>query len=105
MDGILSVVISGDGPYRALDREALGMSVARQLRATLGLPGALATYAITEKHATLVPAPGLQRPATQLPLGGLYLAGDAADSAYPSTIEGSVRSGLEAARAIGACRD
>ena len=103
MDGILSVVISGDGPYRALDREALGMSVARQLHATLRLPQPLATYAITEKHATIVPAPGLQRPGTRLPLPGLHLAGDAADSAYPSTIEGSVRSGLEAARAIGAC--
>jgi monoamine oxidase len=30
---------------------------------------------------------------------GLYLAGDVAASPFPSTLEGSVRSGLDAARA------
>jgi len=101
MDGIVSVVISGAGPYRALDRDALGQAVALQLRRALGLPAPLAPFAITEKHATIVPAPGLRRPAAALPVAGLYLAGDAADSPYPSTIEGSVRAGMAAAAAIG----
>jgi squalene-associated FAD-dependent desaturase len=101
MDGIVSVVISGDGRHRELSREALGAAIARQLSATLGLPAPLAHYAITEKHATIVPGPGLQRPGTALPVAGLYLAGDAADSTYPSTIEGSVRAGMNAAKAIG----
>jgi squalene-associated FAD-dependent desaturase len=100
MDGILSVVISGEGPYRALDRDALGSSVARQLRACLRLPAPLACYAITEKHATIVPQPHLRRPDAKLPLPGLYLAGDAADCPYPSTIEGSVLTGMAAARAL-----
>jgi len=101
MDGIVSVIISGEGPYRSLERNALGDAVAKQLRAALGLPAPLAHYAITEKHATIVPAPGLLRPAAVLPVAGIYLAGDSADSPYPSTIEGSVRSGLAAAAAIG----
>jgi uncharacterized protein with NAD-binding domain and iron-sulfur cluster len=99
----VSVVISGAGPYRDLDRDALGQAVARQLRA-LGLPEPIAHYAIIEKHATIVPAPGLRRPAAVLPVAGLFLAGDAADSPYPSTIEGSVRSGIAAAAAIGGAR-
>ena len=101
MDGIVSVVISGEGPYRALDRDALGQTIALQLRSALGLPAPLGYTAITEKHATIVPAPGLRRPDAVLPVAGLYLAGDAADSPYPSTIEGSVRSGIAAAAAIG----
>jgi squalene-associated FAD-dependent desaturase len=101
LDGILSVVISGDGPYRELNRDALGESVARQLRNALGLPAPQAHYSVIEKHATVVPEPGLKRPHTRLPVAGFYLAGDSADSPYPSTIEGSVRSGLAAANAIG----
>lgn len=101
MDGIISVIISGDGPYRALERTALGESVARQLRTALGLPAPLDHYAMTEKHATIVPAPGLRRPASVLPVAGLYLAADSADSPYPSTLEGSVRAGIAAATAIG----
>jgi uncharacterized protein with NAD-binding domain and iron-sulfur cluster len=95
------VVISGDGPYRELNRDALGESVARQLRNALGLPAPQAHYSVIEKHATVVPEPGLKRPHTRLPVAGFYLAGDSADSPYPSTIEGSVRSGLAAANAIG----
>jgi hydroxysqualene dehydroxylase len=64
------------------------------------LPDPLASRVVEDKRATIVPAPGLQRPPTRLPCDGLFLAGDAADSPYPSTIEGSVRSGLAAARAI-----
>jgi monoamine oxidase len=40
----------------------------------------------------------LRRPQARLPARGLYLAGDSAASPFPSTLEGSVRSGLEAAQ-------
>ncbi|HYB50874.1 MAG TPA: hydroxysqualene dehydroxylase HpnE [Burkholderiaceae bacterium] len=100
LHGILSVVISGSGPHLALSREALGEHVAGQLHAELGLPRPLAHFAIVEKHATLVPAPDLQRPEAALPAPGLFLAADAAQSPYPSTIEGSVRSGLRAAQEL-----
>jgi hypothetical protein len=96
--GVLSVVISADGAHEDLSHDALASCVASQLRDVLGLPMPQATRVIEEKRATIVPAPGLQRPPTVLPLPGLYLAGDSANSPYPSTIEGSVRSGLAAAR-------
>lgn len=98
-DGVMGVVISARGPHTELPREALGTSVVAQLARQLGLGPALGSYVVTEKRAAIVPVPGLQRPATRLPLPGLYLAGDAADSPYPSTIEGSVRSGIAAADA------
>jgi predicted NAD/FAD-dependent oxidoreductase len=97
--GVLSVVISAPGPHETLGHAALEAAVARQLRAALGLPLPLASATIVDKRATIVPSPNLQRPPTQL-LPGLLLAGDASASPYPSTIEGSVRSGLAAARAI-----
>jgi squalene-associated FAD-dependent desaturase len=97
--GVLSVVISAAGAHEDLAHEALAAAVAQQLTAALGLPAPLATATIVDKRATIVPAPNVQRPPTQL-LPGLLLAGDAAASPYPSTIEGSVRSGLAAARAL-----
>jgi len=96
--GVLSVVVSGSGPHRALDREALAAAVADQLAVDLNLPPPLASYVVVEKHATLRARPGLQRPGPELATG-LFLAGDAAESAYPSTIEGSVRAGVTAAQA------
>lgn len=52
---------------------------------------------ITERRATFACTPGLARlPAALAP--GLWLAGDAAQGPYPSTLEGAVRSGIAAAR-------
>jgi squalene-associated FAD-dependent desaturase len=98
-DGVMGVVISARGPHVDLDRDELGAAIAAQLSAQLGLGEPLGTYVITEKRAAVLPRPGLTRPAVRLPAAGLYLAGDAADSPYPSTIEGSVRTGLAAADA------
>lgn len=97
--GVLAVVVSGDGPHVALDRAELGAAAARQLTADLGLPPPIAQFTLVEKRATIQPRPNLQRPPTTLPAAGLFLAGDAADSAYPSTLEGSVRAGMAAAHA------
>ncbi len=97
--GVLAVVISGDGPHLALERDALAGAVARQLSDALALPAPCAHYAIVEKRATIVPRPGLRRPPARLAAEGLFLAGDAADSDYPSTLEGSVRAGIAAAQA------
>ncbi len=98
--GVLAVVISAAGPHLDRSRDAVVGAVARQLSADFGLPAPLAATMLTEKHATIVPAPGLQRPPTRLPAPGLYLAGDSAASPYPSTLEGSVRAGLAAADAV-----
>ncbi len=99
-DGVISVVVSGRGPHQSLGHPELAAAVAAQLMSLFALPKPLASRVVEDKRATIVPAPGLQRPPTQLPCDGLFLAGDAADSPYPSTIEGSVRSGLAAARAL-----
>lgn len=100
LDGILSVVISGSGPHTELSRPALAGHVARQVCGELRLAPPLDQFTIVEKHATLVPGPDLQRPETRLPAAGLFLAADSAASPYPSTIEGSVRAGRNAARAL-----
>ncbi len=98
-DAVLALVISGQGPHLAQPHEAVLRACAQQLTCALGLPQPLAGALIVDKRATVEPTPSLRRPPTALPLPGLYLAADAAHSPYPSTLEGSVRSGLEAARA------
>lgn len=100
--GIVGVVISAAGRALVTESASLVDRVAAQLSSDLGLPTPLAGTVVAEKRATIVPEPGLQRPPTRLPAAGLYLAGDAADGEYPSTLEGSVRSGLAAARALAA---
>jgi squalene-associated FAD-dependent desaturase len=98
--GVLSVVISAAGSALADDSASLAASVDRQLTTDIGLPKPLAAAVIAEKRATIVPSAELKRPPTRLAAASLYLAGDAAQSDYPSTLEGSVRSGFAAARAI-----
>lgn len=99
-DAVFSVVVSTDGRHRALPHAQLAEAVAAQLADELGLPPPQAARVIDEQRATIVPRPGLRRPPAALAAAGLFLAGDSADSEYPSTIEGSVRSGRAAARAL-----
>ena len=106
--GLLAVVISASSAAAALDRNALGAAIAAQLAQVLAVP-ALAhpvwTQVITEKRATFACTPALQRPANDVGLAGLALAGDytATDdpaSNYPATLESAVRSGVAAARLV-----
>jgi hydroxysqualene dehydroxylase len=97
-DGIFSVVIGAPALRHERERDALCVAADRQLASAFGLPASLAQNIVIERRATLLPAVGLQRPPPRLPVQGLYLAGDIADSPFPSTLEGSVRAGLEAAR-------
>ncbi len=97
--GVLSVIVSGRGSHQALTQAALGQAVQQQLADSLQLPAPLGLRVVSEKTATLMPAPALERPATRL-VKGLYLAADSAHSDYPSTLEGSVRAGQAAARAL-----
>jgi squalene-associated FAD-dependent desaturase len=96
--GIISVVIGAPALRFETDRAALCSAAERQLGAEFGLPPSVAQNVVIERRATLLPAVGLRRPAARLAAPGLYLAGDVADSPFPSTLEGSVRAGLEAAR-------
>ncbi len=98
--GVLSVVISAAQSALSAGTKPLEAQIAAQLRTDLGLPAPLASTTVAERRATIVPVPGLKRPPTRLALPSLYLAGDAAAGDYPSTIEGSVRAGVAAARAL-----
>ena len=99
--GLLAVVISGAGPWQALDHQQLGWAVHRQLAPllpALTLPKRIRV--IEEKRATFACTPGLQRPTTATRHPRLWLAGDYVAGEYPATLEGAVRSGVAAAREI-----
>ncbi len=98
--GVLAVVVSGRGAHLDLPREELERRIVAQLQAGLGLGPPSGVVTFVDKHATIVPSPALVRPAMRAGPPGLYLAADSVDSPYPSTIEGSVRSGIRAARAV-----
>jgi len=53
----------------------------------------------TEKRATFRCTPGLQRPPTEI-APGLRAAADYVDGPYPATLEGAVRSALQAAASL-----
>jgi squalene-associated FAD-dependent desaturase len=95
--GIISVVIGAPALRVERDRDALCRAADRQLTAEFGLPPSIAQSVVIERRATLRPDVGLHRPPPRLPVPGLYLAGDIAASPFPSTLEGSVRAGLQAA--------
>ena len=98
--GLLSVVVSASTEASALGHDELVAAISLQLTEALGKPllkQPLWNKVITEKRATFACTPGLQRPSNQTAQAGLWLAGDYTESDYPATIEGAVRSGLQAA--------
>ncbi len=106
--GLMAVVISASGEAASLGQDALSAAVAGQLARALARPecaSPLWTKVITEKRATFACTPGLVRPGNETGLPGLCLAGDYTasndtTSNYPATLEGAVRSGSAAARAM-----
>jgi zeta-carotene desaturase len=66
----------------------------------------LRSLVVKERQATFSPSCEAEdlRPPTSTPVKGLYLAGDWTATGLPATIEGAVRSGYAAARAVGALR-
>ncbi|MES2362268.1 MAG: hydroxysqualene dehydroxylase HpnE [Pseudomonadota bacterium] len=93
--GLLAFVVSiSEG-----DSATLGSQVQAQAAQQLGLDGLQLIQTIVEKRATFACSPGLQRPGRHI-APGLLACGDYIDGPYPATLEGAVRSGLEAARAL-----
>lgn len=91
--GLLAFVVSasvGDGAH-------LTQQVLAQAGQQLGMGQLQAVQTIVEKRATFACTPGLQRPAARI-APGLLACGDYIDGPYPATLEGAVRSGLQAAR-------
>ena len=93
--GLLAFVISASNG----DSATLTQQVLAQAARQLGLNTLQPVQTIVEKRATFACTPGLQRPAAQI-APGLLACGDYIAGPYPATLEGAVRSGLEAARKL-----
>lgn len=91
--GLLAFVVSAS----SVDNAALTQRILAQGARQLGLAGLQAVQTVVEKRATFACLPGLQRPRAQVQ-PGLLACGDYVEGPYPATLEGAVRSGLEAAR-------
>ena len=81
-----------------LDGAALTAAVLRQAQAQLGLT-VQPLRTVIDKRATFACTPGLRRPPMRI-APGLLACGDHIDGPYPATLEGAVRSGLQAAEGL-----
>ena len=100
--GLLAFVVSGAEAWVARGLAATEAATLAQARAALAahLRGPLvAVRTIVEKRATFRCTPQLDRPSAAV-APGLAAAGDYVDGPYPATLEGAVRSGAAAARAL-----
>lgn len=103
---VLSVTVSDADALAALPSESVAERLWRDCAAALGLDSALPPVRVVkEKRATFdqTPANAARRPGTRVPaVANLFLAGDWTDTGLPATLEGAVRSGERAARAVAA---
>ena len=81
------------------DTAQISAQVLAQGQRQLGLPLEL-LQTIAEKRATFACTPNLQRPSAQI-APRLLACGDYIAGPYPATLEGAVRSGLQAAKLLG----
>ena len=94
--GLLAFVVSASQQGSA----EIAAQVTTQAAQQLGLQNIQVLQTVVEKRATFACTPGLQRPRAQLATG-LLACGDYVDGPYPATLEGAVRSGLQAAALVG----
>jgi len=105
---ILSVTISAANRYLGRDMDDLAREVWGEVRRVVGpvvenvLPDEVAHRVVVEKRATFAATPeqNRKRPSARIGIANLALAGDWTATGLPATLEGAVRSGVEAARAI-----
>lgn len=98
--GLLAVVISAHAPLEQT-QQALADSVHQELLGLMpNLKQPLWHKVITEKRATFSCEASLNRPDNKTSYKDLYIAGDYTAGDYPATIEGAVRSGMNAANML-----
>lgn len=103
---VASVTISAADEVARRDAADIAARVWPEVCTAISVDGdkALPPYRVVkEKRATFSQTPSAlpQRPPTVSGVKNLFLAGDWTDTGYPATIEGSILSGVKAARAIG----
>ena len=99
--GLMAVMISAEGKHQKLTHDALALKVAQELRdAFPQLQKPLWYKVIAEKRATFTCKVNLPRLAHMTPYPNLFIAGDYTYADYPATIEGAIRSGINASNYI-----
>ena len=100
--GLLAFVISGARSWVDRGIEASTQATLAQARDVLGAyirAPLVPLRTLTEKRATFRCTPGLERSAMEI-APRLHAAGDHVAGPYPATLEGAVRSGLQAVRRL-----
>ncbi len=101
--GIMAAVISAHGNHMNLDNETLVRHVTSEISSHFPhWPLPLRNFVVREKRATFTCKVGINatRPDEATAINGLWIAGDYTNTGYPATLEGAVRSGMRAARAV-----
>jgi len=96
--GLIAAILSGSGDWEPSNREAIAHKLHLEIETLIGGCECPPFTFLLEKRATFSALPNLIRCPQQTPWPGLFLAGDHCWADYPATLEGAVRSGLEAAR-------
>ncbi len=102
-EGLLAVVISGEGPHMQMDNDSLLKALhAEVIKLFRQPPELLDALVIREKRATFSSKVNIasHRVANSTAMKGLYLAGDYTATGYPATLEGAVLSGVTAAKLL-----
>ncbi|MGQ4274848.1 hydroxysqualene dehydroxylase HpnE [Terrihabitans sp. B22-R8] len=102
-DDHLSVTISAADDLMTHNREELAREVWAEVAEVTGLPAELPPWQINrERRATFaaIPSEAVKRPGPKTSYDNLFLAGDWTATGLPACMEGAVRSGFSAAKAI-----
>ncbi len=100
-NGLMAVIISAEGKHQRLTQDALALKVTQELRQAFPQLGKPVWHkVIAEKRATFSCTLNLPRPAHVTPYPNLFIAGDYTYADYPATIEGAIRSGINASNYI-----
>jgi squalene-associated FAD-dependent desaturase len=99
--GLIAVMISAEGKHQKYTQDGLALRVAKELQTAFPqLKKPLWHKVIAEKRATFTCKVNLPRPANSTLYSNLFIAGDYTYADYPATIEGAVRSGINASNYI-----